>query len=54
MKNVPVAVKEYVFCDKENELIPLDECTECAYHAKRQRIGFNTFVQCIYVKKEVR
>lgn len=48
MNNVPVIVRESIFCHKDGKEIPIEECMKCEFNQRKTRIGFNTFVQCGY------
>lgn len=48
MNNVPVIIRESIFCPKTGKEIPIEECMECEFNQRKTRIGFTTFVQCDY------
>lgn len=48
MKNVPVIIRESIFCSKEGIEIPIDACMGCTHNLRKVHIGFNTFVVCNY------
>ncbi|OPZ42625.1 MAG: hypothetical protein BWY95_02332 [Bacteroidetes bacterium ADurb.BinA104] len=52
MNNVPVIVRESIFCHKEGKEIPIDDCMKCILNKKKTRIGFTTFVQCDYMEED--